>query len=96
MLIDPFCGPGRIQVRRETFTRDGGSMVAWHQSVASQCPFTSVMVGDLDTERSTACEARLLAAGAPMQRFDGPVSETALKMADTVPRGALCLGTSPK
>ena len=45
VLIDPFCGPGRIQVRGESITRDGGSMVAWRQSVSSGCPFTSVMVG---------------------------------------------------
>jgi three-Cys-motif partner protein len=91
VLIDPFCGPGRIQVRGESFTRDGGSIVAWHQSVASDCRFTSVMVGDLDTERSRACEARLAAVGAPVMRFDGPAAETALRMADAVPRGALCL-----
>ena len=49
VLIDPFCGPGRIQVRGESITRDGGSMVAWRQSVSSGCPFTSVMVGDIDS-----------------------------------------------
>lgn len=26
VLIDPFCGPGRIQVEGETHTRDGGSV----------------------------------------------------------------------
>jgi len=29
ILIDPFCGPGRVQVSGEAFTRDGGAMVAW-------------------------------------------------------------------
>lgn len=28
VLIDPFCGPGRIQVEGESFTRDGGSVAA--------------------------------------------------------------------
>lgn len=91
VLIDPFCGPGRIQVRGETFTRDGGAMVAWRQSLSSDCPFTNVMVGDLDAARAAACEARLTAIGAPVQRFDGPASETAPRMAEAVPRGALCL-----
>lgn len=91
VLIDPFCGPGRIHVKGETFTRDGGAMVAWRQSIASQCPFTSVLVGDLDVDRSRACEARLRAIGAPVQRFDGPAEQTAPQMADTVARGALCL-----
>ena len=91
VLLDPFCGPGRIQVQGESITRDGGSMVAWHQSVASECPFTSVFVGDLDAERAKACEARLSSAGAPVRRFDGAAAETSLAMADAVPRGALCL-----
>jgi len=91
VLIDPFCGPGRVQVKGESFTRDGGALAAWHQSVASRCPFTRVLIGDLDSDRSHACEARLRAVGAPVQRFDGPAAETALQMADAVPRGALCL-----
>ncbi len=91
VLIDPFCGPGRIQVKGETFTRDGGAMVAWRQSVASECPFTTVMVGDLNGARAHACETRLSRAGAPVKKFDGPAAETALAMADAVPRGALCL-----
>jgi hypothetical protein len=28
-FIDPFCGPGRIQVTGKTSTRDGGALVAW-------------------------------------------------------------------
>jgi three-Cys-motif partner protein len=91
VLIDPFCGPGRIQVKGESFTRDGGAMVAWRQSVLANCPFTSVMIGDLDPDRSQACEARLIAAGAPVTRFDGPATETAVAMADAVPHSALCL-----
>lgn len=62
VFIDPFCGPGRIQVKGEAATRAGGSMVAWQQSVASDCPFTLVLVGDLSPARANACEARLRAA----------------------------------
>lgn len=91
VLIDPFCGPGRIQVRGEAFTRDGGAMTAWRQSVSSGCQFTTVMIGDLDEERAAACQARLMAIGAPTQRFDGPAAETVLGMVEAVPRGALCL-----
>lgn len=91
VLIDPFCGPGRIQVQGESFTRDGGAMVAWRQSVASECPFTSVLVGDLNPERALACEARLLATKAPVKCFEGPAAETSLRMVNAVPKGALCL-----
>lgn len=91
VLIDPFCGPGRIQVRGESFTRDGGSMIAWRQSVDSECAFTSVLVGDIDLERSSACQSRLAAVGAPVQRFDGAAADTVGRMAEAVPRGALCL-----
>ncbi|MDH0864880.1 three-Cys-motif partner protein TcmP [Mitsuaria sp. GD03876] len=91
VLIDPFCGPGRIQVHGEAFTRDGGTMVAWRQSVQSRCPFTDILIGDLDDDRSRACEARLRAVQAPVTRFDGPATETAIRMAAAVPRGALCL-----
>lgn len=91
VLIDPFCGPGRIQVKGESISRDGGSMVAWRQSVASNCPFTSVLVGDLNPGRARACEARLLATRAPVKRFEGPAASTTLQMVEQVPDRALCL-----
>ena len=91
VFIDPFCGPGRIQVRGEATTRAGGSMVAWQQSVAADCPFTSVLVGDLNPERASACEARLRAAGAPVKKFEGPAAVTTLEMIEHVPEHALCL-----
>lgn len=91
IFIDPFCGPGRIQVRGETITRDGGSAVAWHQSKASNLPFTQMLIGDLSVERVRACKARLEAVGAPAQAFEGAAVETIPKMVASVPRGALCL-----
>jgi three-Cys-motif partner protein len=92
ILIDPFCGPGRIQVKGENETRDGGAMVAWRQSVQSEMPFTQVLVGDLDAARAEACKARLAAAGAPVESFVGSAVDTVKAMAARVPpRGALCM-----
>lgn len=91
VLIDPFCGPGRIQVEGESFTRDGGSMVAYRQSVASGASFTRVLVGDIDAERAQANESRLLAAGAQVRSFVGPADQTVDEMAKAVPFGALAL-----
>ncbi|MFG6488232.1 three-Cys-motif partner protein TcmP [Roseateles sp. BYS78W] len=91
VLIDPFCGPGRIQVKGETMTRDGGAVVAWRQSVNHKTPFTQVLVGDLDPDRAEACRRRLAALGAPVSAFVGPASDTAKDMAKAVSANALAL-----
>jgi len=91
VLIDPFCGPGRIRVRGETITRDGGALVAWRQSVIDNVPFTSLLVGDLETDLSAACYARLTTLHAPAQKFDGTAEQTVKTMVSQVPRNALCL-----
>lgn len=91
VLIDPFCGPGRIQVEGESFTRDGGSLAAYRQSVASGAPFTRVLVGDIDGARARANELRLVAAGATAQSFVGAADQTVGDMAEAVPFGALVL-----
>jgi three-Cys-motif partner protein len=91
VLIDPFCGPGRIRVKGESFTRDGGTMIACRQATTCIVPFTSVLVGDLDSGRAEACGARLKAIGAPVKRFIGPAIETVRDMIKEVPRGALSL-----
>lgn len=91
VLIDPFCGPGRIQVEGESFTRDGGSVVAYRQSVQSGAPFTKLLVGDIEAERSHANELRLKAVGASVQSFVGPAKQTVDEMAKSVPFGALAL-----
>ena len=91
VLIDPFCGPGRIQVKGEMGTRDGGVVVAWRQSQRDNTPFTRVLVGDLNAERLQACERRLKTLDAPVQAFVGPAVETARQMARAVPKGALTL-----
>ena len=91
VLIDPFCGPGRIQVEGENFTRDGGSIAAYRESVTSGAPFTRVLVGDIDAGRVSANEIRLTAAGASVQGFVGPANQTVEAMARAVPFGALAL-----
>jgi three-Cys-motif partner protein len=91
VLIDPFCGPGRIQVAGETVTRPGGSVAAYRQSVASGAPFTRVLVGDIDAERVHANQLRLAAVGASAQGFVGPATETVDAMIKAVPFGALAL-----
>ena len=90
VLIDPFAGPGRIQVAGETFTRDGGAVVAW-RALAQDAPFTRVLVGDIESDRVAACEQRLLALGAPVQAFFGPAAETVHAMVAAVPVGSLCM-----
>ena len=91
VLIDPFCGPGCIQVEGENFTRDGGAIVAYRQSLRSGAPFTKLLVGDIDSSRVHANELRLRAAGAAVQSFVGPAEQTVGEMAKAVPFGALAL-----
>jgi three-Cys-motif partner protein len=90
VFMDPFAGPGRIQVAGETFTRDGGAILAW-RSLAKDAPFTNMFVGDLNTERVAACERRLQALGAPATSFPGPAVGTVKAMVAAVPPGSLCM-----
>lgn len=91
VFIDPFCGPGRIQVEGEAFTRDGGALVAWRASVKGGAPFTRMLIGDLDKDRAEACAARLRRLGAPAEAFTGPANETVHRMIRSVPESSLCL-----
>lgn len=91
VLIDPFCGPGRVQVKGENFTRDGGSVVAWRQAQKSGAAYTRVFVGDLDPVKVNATKKRLELLGAPVTAFEGPAENTVHEMIKQVPRGALCL-----
>jgi three-Cys-motif partner protein len=90
VFIDPFSGPGRIQVAGESFTRDGGALVAW-RSLAKEAPFTNMFVGDLDVERSAACVRRLQALSAPARSFPGPAAETVKQMVAAIPPRSLCM-----
>jgi three-Cys-motif partner protein len=89
VFIDPFAGPGRVQVKGEAFTRDGGCTLAW-RALADHAPFTSVLVGDIDPERVEASRRRLDALGAPVTGFVGPALQTIPRMVAAVPPGALC------
>ena len=91
IFIDPFCGPGRIQVKGETTTRHGGALIAWHQSIKSQCNFTKVIVGDIDEQKLEACRIRLQNAGANVSAFIGSAKETVPEMIKAIPSGSLCL-----
>lgn len=90
VFIDPFCGPGRIQVEGESFTREGGAVLAW-RTLADEAPFSRMLVGDIDPMRAEACERRLQARGATVKSFTGPATETIKAMVQEVPRNALCI-----
>ncbi|USX25368.1 three-Cys-motif partner protein TcmP [Oxalobacteraceae bacterium OTU3CINTB1] len=91
VFVDLFCGPGRIQVKGESISRHGGSLIAWQHSRLGRADFTSCLVGDLDAERARACEARLRYFGAPVEALTGPADETVDDVLKAVPSGALCL-----
>ncbi len=91
VYIDPFCGPGRIQVRDEVFTRPNGALTAWLQSIKSKSPFTKLLIGDIDPRRVHACYERLVAQGANVTSFIGRAEDTVKQMVAAVPSGSLCL-----
>lgn len=91
IFIDPFCGPGRIQVRGENSTRDGGSVVAFRESLRANAPFTRMLIGDLKPERVNANAARLKALGATVQTFPGPAQETIKQIVQAAPKKTLAL-----
>jgi three-Cys-motif partner protein len=90
-FIDPFAGPGRIQVAGETISRDGGAVVAWRTLAEKKAPFTQMLVGDLQLERALACASRLQALGAPVTSYTGEAALTIKDMVRAVPRGSLTL-----
>lgn len=91
VFIDPFAGPGRIQVAGESVTRDGGAVVACRALAEENAPFTQMLVGDLAKDRAHACESRLRALGASVHSYAGPAIETIKEMVDAVPRGSLAM-----
>lgn len=91
VFIDPFCGPGRIQVKGEADTRDGGSLVAFRQALKMRTSYTKVFIGDLNAESLAANDARLSALGAPVRTFAGKAEDTVHRMVRLVPKKALCL-----
>ena len=91
VFLDPFSGPGRIQVAGESVTRDGGAVVAFRALAEKNAPFTRMLVGDRAKERALACESRLRALGSPVKSYTGPAIATVKQMVDAVPRGSLCM-----
>lgn len=90
IFIDPFSGPGRIQVKHESFTRPSGAVLA-HLALSLDAPFTGMFVGDLDAERAAACEKRLKAIGAAATAFPGPAVTAVPEMVAKVPSNSLCM-----
>ena len=92
VLVDLFCGPGRIQVKGENRTRLGGAQIAWlHSQLNDTAPFTKCVTSDIDQGRSDACAQRLRALGAPVEPLCGPAAEVVDRAALLVPTNALCL-----
>lgn len=90
VFIDPFAGPGWIQVEGEKITRDGGAVVAW-RALSDTAPFSHMLVGDLESDRGEACAERLRTIGAPVTQFVGPAVETIKEMVASIPPQSLCM-----
>src|SRR3569832_1736462 len=69
VFIDLFCGPGRIQVKGETLTRHGNSLIAWQHSLLADASCTLCLVCDLDETRSTACALQQQTNNTPVRAF---------------------------
>ncbi len=79
VYIDPFCGPGRVLVRRGEYA-EGSCVAAWNASVRGGSPFTKVLIADLDKERLGYAEERLKRLNAPVTAFHGSAKDTMLPM----------------
>ncbi|WP_080700873.1 three-Cys-motif partner protein TcmP [Bordetella hinzii] len=78
VLVDLFCGPGRVVDRtRPREVRDGGVVVAFSQSVQDGAPFSKVIIGDTDPIALDACKHRLEALGASVMTTCAPAVESA-------------------
>lgn len=69
--IDPFCGPGRCQIRETGEWIDGGAVAAWKKSQEGGAPFSQIYIADLDPDRRKAMARRLVALGAPVLEIEG-------------------------
>ena len=74
--IDPFCGPGRANVRNTPDFIDGSAVAAWTKSVECNVPFSKIFIADADPVCVAACEKRLLALGAPVVSAVGNAADT--------------------
>lgn len=57
VLVDLYCGPGRVADRARTDdVRNGGVLTAYAQSQLDGVPFTKVIIGDTDKAAVVACK----------------------------------------
>lgn len=82
-FVDLFCGTGRSRIRENGKWSDGSAVAAWIQSVRDGAPFSNVFIADRDEEAVKACEARLKAAGAPVETFIGDACDAARALGPT-------------
>ncbi|MDO8837963.1 MAG: three-Cys-motif partner protein TcmP [Parvibaculum sp.] len=74
-FIDLFSGPGRVRIRDEQESRDGGALVAWHEAVNGGARFTQVHVADVNPAFADAVELRLIRDGAPALKQVGEAAD---------------------
>jgi len=75
-FIDLYSGPGRVRIRDEIEVRHGSALVAWHVAAKTGTRFTEVHVADVNRELTTAVEARLKKADAPVFSEIGTATNT--------------------
>lgn len=80
--IELFCGPGRSRIKKTGEIIEGSCVAAWKESVRRKTPFSSVFIGDLDSERRGFAAERLKRLGAPVHEIQGD----AVAVADAVLR----------
>ncbi|MBO9356885.1 three-Cys-motif partner protein TcmP [Bordetella petrii] len=92
VLVDLYCGPGRVIDReRPDDIRDGGVLAAYTQSKRDGVPFTKVIIGDTDTVALAACKYRLEKLGANVVAFAEPARVSAQQAMQHLPANGLHL-----
>lgn len=75
--IDLFCSTGRSRIRDTEEWVDGSAIAAWKTSIATEAPFTKVIIGDAEAPRLDAARIRLERLGANVVALHGKAHETA-------------------
>jgi three-Cys-motif partner protein len=90
-FIDLYCGPGKARIRHSNPERlIDGSAVTAAITAASCTPYTSYLIGDLNSDFVSACEARLRATGIDkIETFVGPAENTVTKAVSRLQRSGL-------
>jgi three-Cys-motif partner protein len=83
-FVDLYCGPGRARVD-ETGEMIAGSALVAADEATRTCPFSEIIIADLDASFVSACATRLESAGhTNVRRFCGPADETAAEVVRSV------------